>query len=134
MRTKISLMLSLLCLPLAFWACGDDSSSAMRDTSSSAVILDPDRGSSNYDYVWETADDKVKCKNTRSGKTAYYEHDGAVLICEYDEDSDEWIWTEYENDDDGNAESENGSGDKKTALDYLNPDIDYGEMTDDRDG
>lgn len=121
----------LLCLPLAFWACGDDSSSPVRDNSNRVI---PSEVEGSVDYVWETADDKVKCKNTRSGKIAYYEPDDAVLICEYDEDSDEWIWTEYENDDDGNAESENGSGDKKTALDYLNPDIDYGEMTDDRDG
>lgn len=100
MRTKISLMLSLLCLPLAFWACGDDgSSSPVRDTSSSVPSdtsrVIPSEVEGSVDYVWETADDKVNCKESRSGKTAYYEPDGAVLICEYDEDSDEWIWTEY---------------------------------------
>ena len=109
MRTKISLMLSLLCLPLAFWACGDDcSSSPVRDTSSSVPSdtsrVIPSEVEGSVDYVWETADDKVKCKNTRSGKTAYYEPDDAVLICEYDEDSDEWIWTEYVDDGRENAD------------------------------
>lgn len=68
----------MLCLPLAFWACGDDSSSGASDDdysadSSSSVIPGTDRESS-------------------------------------------------------------GSENLKTAWDYLNPDIDYGEFTDARDG
>ena len=157
-------MLLLLCLPFAFWACGDDSSAGReatesKDDSTSRVISSEVERS--VDYVWETADDKVKCKNTRSGKTAYYEPDDAVLICEYDEDSDEWIWTEYvddgNEDDDpdirqgddedtgsksnssssvipSNVEGSSDSKNLKTAWDYLNPDIDYGEFTDERDG
>lgn len=98
----------LLCLPLAFWACGDDSSSPVRDNSNRVI---PSEVEGSVDYVWETADDKVKCKNTRSGKIAYYEPDDAVLICEYDEDSDEWAWTEYVDNGNENADPDIHRGD-----------------------
>ena len=98
----------LLCLPLVFWACGDDSSSPVRDNSNRVI---PSEVEGSVDYVWETADDKVKCKNTRSGKIAYYEPDDAVLICEYDEDSDEWAWTEYVDNGNENADPDIHRGD-----------------------
>lgn len=99
LRTKISLMLSLLCLPLAFWACGDDGSSAngnsvaeeFEDSPSSSSWSEnepapnsdsgtgsksgssrviPSEVEGSVDYVWETADDKVNCKESRSRKSA----------------------------------------------------------------
>lgn len=84
-------------LPMSSWSENEpapNSDSGTGSKSGSSRVI-PSEVEGSVDYVWETADDKVNCKESRSGKTAYYEPDGAVLICEYDEDSDEWIWTEY---------------------------------------
>ncbi len=105
----------------AFTACGDE------DSSSSLT--------KDVDYVWNTADDKVKCEKTLSGKIAYYEPDDAVLICEYDEDSDEWTWTEYVDGDDAESKRSSSSSKSRSSVkDGSEYDSTANTLTDKRDG
>jgi|GEM_PF-5554973 len=62
MRKKISLMLPLLCAPLAFWACGDGESNS--GTSANGSV-------SESDLVVATFDDLPVCSGSREGATAY---------------------------------------------------------------
>lgn len=69
MRTKISLMLPLICAPLAFWGCGDDSSSTKA-------------GSENTDIMAATFEDLPVCSGKREGATAYVKDEKKAYICE----------------------------------------------------
>ncbi len=72
MRSKISLMLSLLCLSLAFGACGDDDGSSANG----------DSVAEESDVVVETFDDLQVCSDKREGATAYVKDEKTAYICE----------------------------------------------------
>lgn len=73
MRKKISLMLPLLCVPLAFWACGDGESNS--GTSANGSV-------SESDLVVATFDDLPVCSDKREGATAYVKDEKTAYICE----------------------------------------------------
>ncbi|MCL4101510.1 hypothetical protein [Fibrobacter sp. HC4] len=84
MRKKISLMLPLLCAPLAFWACGDGESNS--GTSANGSV-------SEADLVVATFDDLPVCSGKREGATAYVKDEKTAYICE----DGKWIYsTAYE--------------------------------------
>lgn len=64
-------------------ACGDSDSG----TSSS--------GKSEYDYVWKSQSDFIRCTESLNGKKAYYTPDDLVLVCEYDESVEDWEWVDH---------------------------------------
>ncbi len=70
MRTKISLMLSLLCLPLAFWACGDDSSSGASADDYSAVSDLESSSSSSKDVIASSSAAKQSISSSSEGEAA----------------------------------------------------------------
>ena len=155
MRKKNSLMLPLLCAPLAFWACGDGESSSGASANGSV---------SESDLVVATFDDLPVCSGKRDGATAYVKDEKTAYICE----DGKWI-SEDEIDadtDDGSSSSSvkpgSSSSDKidssssvkpgssssknddpkssssrglfdMTKDEFLNPEITYGTMTDKRD-
>ena len=97
-------------------ACSDDGNKAG----------DPDP-SAEADFVVESFGDLSICNNKREGATAYVKDEDNAYICT---DGDWAIDTNA----DTRKKSSNGSAGPKIAWDYLNPNIDYGEFVDDRDG
>ncbi|MCQ2093300.1 MAG: fibrobacter succinogenes major paralogous domain-containing protein [Fibrobacter sp.] len=135
MRKKISLMLPLLCAPLAFWACGDGESSSGASANGSV---------SESDLVVATFDDLPVCSGKREGATAYVKDEKTAYICE----DGKWISDDETDGDDSSSSVKPGSSSSKkddpksnssrglfdmTKDEFLNPKVSYGEMTDTRD-
>lgn len=126
MRTKFSLILSLLCLPIAFWACGDDgssvasdddystvSSSSVPDIDSSDVIPDPDRESSSSDKTGSSS--SVIPSEVEESSSSVASSNSVKSSSSVTSSDSDWTWDV-----------------PKEAR--LNPEITYGTMTDARDG
>ncbi len=132
MRKKISLMLPLLCAPLAFWACGDGESNS--GTSANGSV-------SESDLVVATFDDLPVCSGKRDGATAYVKDEKTAYICE----DGKWISDDETDGDDSSSSVKPGSSSSKKDDpmssssrglfddEFLNPEITYGTMTDTRD-
>ncbi|MCQ2124367.1 MAG: fibrobacter succinogenes major paralogous domain-containing protein [Fibrobacter sp.] len=161
MRKKISLMLPLLCAPLAFWACGDGESSSGASANGSV---------SESDLVVATFDDLPVCSDKREGATAYVKDEKTAYICE----DGKWISDDETDGDDSSSSVKPGSSSSSvkpgsssskkddpmssssivsssssavkvesssssrglfdmTKDEFLNPKVSYGEMTDTRD-
>lgn len=100
MRKKISLMLPLLCAPLAFWACGDGESSS--GTSANGSV-------SESDLVVATFDDLPVCSGKREGATAYVKDEKTAYICE----DGKWISEDETDGDDSSSSVKPGSSSSK---------------------
>ncbi|SHL56621.1 fibrobacter succinogenes major paralogous domain-containing protein [Fibrobacter sp. UWEL] len=96
MRKKISLMLPLLCAPLAFWACGDGESNS--GTSANGSV-------SEADLVVATFDDLPVCSGKREGATAYVKDEKTAYICE----DGKWISDDETDGDDSSSSVKPGS-------------------------
>lgn len=96
MRKKISLMLPLLCVPLAFWACGDGESNS--GTSANGSV-------SESDLVVATFDDLPVCSDKREGATAYVKDEKTAYICE----DGKWISDDETDGDDSSSSVKPGS-------------------------
>ncbi|PWJ71956.1 MULTISPECIES: FISUMP domain-containing protein [unclassified Fibrobacter] len=96
MRKKISLMLPLLCAPLAFWACGDGESNS--GTSANGSV-------SESDLVVATFDDLPVCSGKREGATAYVKNEKTAYICE----DGKWISDDETDGDDSSSSVKPGS-------------------------
>ena len=120
-------------------ACGGDGNKA----------ADPDP-SAEADFVVESFGDLSVCTDKREGATAYVKDEEKDYICtdgdwaidtnadtrkksSSSKDKAKSSSSRCEDCKDG-ANSNGSSGNQKTAWDYLNPNIDYDEMVDDRDG
>ena len=100
MRKKISLMLPLLCAPLAFWACGDGESNS--GTSANGSV-------SESDLVVATFDDLPVCSGKREGATAYVKDEKTAYICE----DGKWISEDEIDGDDSSSSVKPGSSSSK---------------------
>ncbi|MCQ2100856.1 MAG: fibrobacter succinogenes major paralogous domain-containing protein [Fibrobacter sp.] len=96
MTKKISLMLPLLCAPLAFWACGDGESNS--GTSANGSV-------SESDLVVATFDDLPVCSGKREGATAYVKDEKTAYICE----DGKWISDDETDGDDSSSSVKPGS-------------------------
>ncbi len=103
MRKKISLMLPLLCAPLAFWACGDGESNS--GTSANGSV-------SESDLVVATFDDLPVCSGKREGATAYVKDEKTAYICE----DGKWI-SDDETDGDDSSSSVKPSSSSSDKID-----------------
>ncbi|SHL55516.1 fibrobacter succinogenes major paralogous domain-containing protein [Fibrobacter sp. UWEL] len=103
MRKKISLMLPLLCAPLAFWACGDGESNS--GTSANGSV-------SEADLVVATFDDLPVCSDKREGATAYVKDEKTAYICE----DGKWI-SDDETDGDDSSSSVKPSSSSSDKID-----------------
>lgn len=97
MCRKISLMLSLICMPFAFWACGDDSSSSANDD---VVAEEPN-------FTRESIDDLPNCSGKHEGATVYVKEEKATYVCV----DGEWI----SSDDEENEEKSSDSKKKESS-------------------
>jgi len=139
-------------LGLAFFAgCGDDDS------------FTPVSRDRDYDYVLSSTGEfeEYECNKAREGRVAVVGRDNDRFTCEYDESESVYIWAgesdtltaegdefvRSEASSGGSSSSEESSSSSvamsssrvvfiapETKEDFFNPDIDYGEMTDERDG
>ena len=115
-------------------ACGGDGDKAS----------DPDP-SAEADFVVDTFGDLSVCTGNREGATAYVKDEEKDYICTdgdwaIDTNADTRKKSSSSKDKANSSNSKDkvksgsSSGNQKAAWDYLNPNIDYGEMVDDRDG
>ena len=95
---------------------------------------DPDP-SAEADFVVDTFGDLSVCTDKREGATAYVKDEDHDYICtDGDWTIDTNADTRKKSSSKDEAKSGSSSGNQKAAWVYLNQEIDYGEMVDDRDG
>ncbi|MBO4712518.1 MAG: fibrobacter succinogenes major paralogous domain-containing protein [Fibrobacter sp.] len=118
-----------ICIPaiaaFLFVACSGDNNKAG----------DPDP-SAEADFVVDSFDNLSVCIDDREGATAYVKDEDNAYICTnggwtIDTNADTRKKSSSSKD---KAKSGSSSGNQKAAWGYLNQEIDYGEMVDDRDG
>lgn len=122
MRTKISLILSLLCLPLAFWACGDDSSSGASADDYSAVSDLESSSSSSKDVIASSSAAKQSASSSSEANVASCSSVKEIASSSSSEDKAASGYS-----------AKSSSSIKMVAWDYLNSEISYGEFSDVRD-
>jgi len=116
MRTRLFLMLPLICAPLAFWACGGDSgTSAKGDESSSSVV----EGSSSSSVIPSSSSAVIP-----SGGSAGVEGSSSSVASSSSEVVQLIPYT---------TECPSGKTCTYAPTAQLNPDITYGELLDTRD-
>jgi len=116
MRTRISLMLPLICVPLAFWGCGDDSSSTKAKGDSAEVSADSD-------IVVGTFDDLPVCSDKRKGATAYVKDEKTAYICE----DGKWEEDGEDSGEEGDSKDESSSSRKSKSSSSVDADDDDSE-------
>ncbi|SHK95408.1 fibrobacter succinogenes major paralogous domain-containing protein [Fibrobacter sp. UWEL] len=111
MRTRLFWMLPLICAPLAFWACGGDSGTSVKDdessSCSSSVIPGHDRESSSSAKSSSSVAKSSSSVNSSSSEV--------VQLIPY------------------TTECPSGKTCTYAPTEHLNPDIAYGELLDTRD-
>ena len=131
-----------------FTACSDDDS------------FSPVSKNRGYDYAYTSAKDlsKTPCNEIREGREAVIGREKDSYVCEFDTRDSVYIWVGYgdtltangkefvrkdassssrgssSSDDEGGSSSSYRSSSSYTKIEPFNPDIDYGPMTDPRDG
>lgn len=115
-------MLSLLCLPFAFWACGDDSSSGASADDYSAVSDLESSSSSSKDVIASSSAAKQSASSSSEANVASCSSVKEIASSSSSEDKAASGYS-----------AKSSSSIKMVAWDYLNSEISYGEFSDVRD-